>query len=158
MPTVMLRSLFELPALEDFPGPFAHRARQVARELRRLWERTSREVAIARKVPELHATRDEYEALLKGHLRLLEEYLALAELHDHILGPTRARIDELRGAVRDLRQHYDELFPRWQTLEDLYSILNEKLSPSAEKLKSLAAQHPPPRSWYEETDDPFSSA
>lgn len=157
MSAVMSRDLFRLPDLEDFPGPFAERARTVAGELRERWEGACRDAAEHRKIPELHAAREEYHALLEGHLRLLEEYLAVAELHRRLFGPHAARVEELRRAVAELRGLRDELFPRWQTVDDLYRLIIEKLTPPAEQLKALAAKYPPPESWLNETDDPFSA-
>jgi hypothetical protein len=157
MPATMLRELFRPRAMEDFPGPFAHRAREVAEELRTDWERTARKAAELRELDMLHAARDEYRALLKGHLRLLEDYLDLTELHQQSFGPNRVWTDELKQAVGTLRQLYDDLFPRWQTRDDLAQILIEKFSLPAEKLRELAAKHPPPASWLEETADPFSA-
>jgi hypothetical protein len=52
-----------------------------------------------------------------------------------------------------LQKHYDSLFPRWQTLEDLEAILLERISIPNEQLKELAAKYPPPPAWYEEADD-----
>ena len=46
---------------------------------------------------------------------------------------------------------------RWQTLDDLYQILIEKFTLPAAKLDEIAAKHPPPPSWFEGTDDPFSA-
>src|SRR5947208_1685385 len=128
MSAAILQQLFRPPALDDFPGPFARRAREVAMELRDLWERTCRAAAEARKVEELHAVRDEYHALLKGHIRLLDEYRTLTELHQRAFGPNPARTAELDEARAELHSLYDSLFPRWQTLDDLYQILIEKFS------------------------------
>ena len=157
MPAMMLKKLFQIPALDDFPGPFVHRARSVSHELRDLWERTSRDAAANRKVDDLHAARDAYRALLQGHLRLLEDYLSVAELHQLHMGSASKRIAELRRAVDDLRQLHDELFPRWQTLDDLHAILTQKLTLPNAKLDELAAKHSPPQSWYEESIDPFTA-
>jgi hypothetical protein len=151
----ILNELFLLPGLDDFPGPFAVRARQVTRELRDQWERTCREAANTRKVEELHAARGEYHDLLKGHIRLLEEYQSLTKLHQHIFGSNPAWAEELTRAVGELRKLYDELFPRWRTLKDLYAILIEKFSLSQADLERIAAKNPPPQSWFDETDDPF---
>lgn len=157
MAATMLRELFHPPAMHDFPGPFAHRARQVAEELREVWDKTCRDAATNRRVEDLHATRDGYQALLKGHLRLLEDYLSLTELHQQLFGSSQVWIKELSSAVSQLRKLHDELFPRWQTIDDLHQILIEKFSLPAEQLRQLAAKHSPPPSWYEETDDPFSA-
>lgn len=157
MPALMLKKLFHLPAMDDFPGPFAHRAGLVSRELRELWERTSRDAAATRKIEELHATREAYRALLKGHLLLLEDYLSVAELHQLHLGPPSERVSELRRAEEGLRELHDELFPRWQTLDDLHAILAQKFTLSAAKLDELAAKSPPPQSWFDETLDPFTA-
>jgi len=156
MPAMMLEKLFGLPALDDFPGPFARRATAVSREIRDLWERTSREAAAQRTVEELHAARDAYRDLLRGHLKLLEDYIAVSELHDRHLGPS-TQIEELRRAAAGLRELHDELFPRWQSLDDLREILKRQLTLSPEKLNEIAAKHPPPQSWFEETIDPFTA-
>lgn len=157
MATAMLRRLFGPRTLDDFPGPFAERARRTVEELRELWDRASRDAAENRRLDELHAARDEYRELLAGHLRLLTEYLSLAELHHRALGSNPAWADELRHAVRDLQSLHDSLFPRWQTLQDLHGILIEKFSLPAAKLRERAAQSPPPQAWFEETADPFSA-
>ena len=157
MAVTMLRDLFQLREMEDFPGPFARRARRVAAELRDTWERTSREAATNRRLPDLQAARDDYHALLKGHLQLLEDYLALTELHRRAFGSNPAWVVELHAAVDDLKALHDELFPRWQTEEDLQQILVEQLSVPAERLRELAAKYPPAPSWAEETTDPFSA-
>lgn len=156
MGTGMLHQLFGQPALADFPGPFARRARAVAEELRGDWDRTCRAAAADRRLDELHAARDDYRALLKGHLQLLEHYRALARLHRKAFGANPAWGEELELAVGEVRALHDELFPRWQTAEDLHQIAVEKLTLPADRLRDLAARHPPPASWLDETDDPFS--
>ncbi len=60
------------------------------------------------------------------------------------------------GALRDqVATHYNSLFPRWQTLDDLECILLAPLTPSKEQLDMIVANYPPPQSWFEETIDPF---
>lgn len=157
MATAMLRQLFRPHALDDFPGPFATAARRVSEELRAEWDRTSRDAAENRRLDELHAARDEYHALLKGHLRLLENYLSLTELHARAFGSDARWAEELSRAVGGLRSLHDELFPRWRTLQDLQQILIERFSLPAEALRELAAKSPPPAAWFEETADPFSA-
>ena len=157
MPALMLKKLFHHPAMDDFPGPFAHRARLISHELRELWERTSRDAAANRKVEELHAAKDAYRALLQGHLRLLDDYLSVTELHQLHLGPSTERVSELRRAIENLRELHDELFPRWQTIDDLHAILTQKLTLPSTKLDELAAKSPPPQSWFDETLDPFTA-
>ena len=157
MAAAILNELFRPRGLDDFPGPFAVRARQVAEELRDQWERTSREAARTRTIDELHAARGEYHALLKGHLRLVEEYQALTEVHQRVFGSNPAWAEELKRAADELRKLYDELFPRWQSREDLTGILIDKFSLPNAALIALAEKHPPPQSWYDETDDPFAA-
>jgi hypothetical protein len=156
MATAILRELFKLNEMDDFPGPFAHRARRVAEELRNTWDRTSCEAATNRRLGELHAARDDYHALLTGHLRLLEEYLTLTKLHQRTFGSNPACLDELNRETAELKKLHDELFPRWHTEEDLHQILIERLALPADKLRELAASHPPSSSWAEETTDPFA--
>lgn len=156
MPATMLRELFDLNEMNDFPGPFAHRAHRVAEELRNTWNRTSREAVMGRRLADLHAARDDYYALLTGHLRLLEQYLTLTKLHQRAFGANSTWLDELNQAAAELKELHDGLFPRWQTEEDLQQILIEQLSLPADKLRDLATRFPPPASWYEETADPFT--
>jgi hypothetical protein len=142
--------------MDDFPGPFARRARETAEELRRDWDCTARDAAENRRLDELHASRDDYRALLSGHLRLLEDYLALTQVHQRAFGPNPSRVSELTAAVSELKRLHDELFPRWQTADDLARILIEKFSLPADALRELATRHAPPASWLNETADPFS--
>lgn len=157
MAAAMLRELFQPRAVADFPGPFATQAREVVEELRLDWEKTSRNAAENRRIEELHATRDEYRVLLEGHLRLLEDYSVLAKHHHRLLGANPLWTEELDQAVTVLKKHYDDLFPRWQSSNDLAQLLIEQFTLSAEKLKEIAAKSTPPSSWYEETIDPFSA-
>ena len=156
MAATMIQELFRTRELDDFPGPFARRARQVAQELRVLWDHTCRTAAEGRRIDTLHSARDDYRALLQGHLRLLKEYLTLAELHQKVIPTDSTWVAELNRAVDDLTALHDELFPRWQTVEDLRQILIEKLALPTAKLRELADKYPPPASWVEETIDPFS--
>ncbi|QJW96505.1 hypothetical protein [Frigoriglobus tundricola] len=157
MATAMLHALFRLREMDDFPGPFAPRARKVSEELREMWERTSREAVSSRRLAELHAARDDYRALLEGHLRLLEDYLGLSEIHQRAFGSNPIWVTELRRAVTELKGLHDELFPRWQTANDLHEMMVEKFSVPSDTLRELAAESPPPPSWAEETIDPFSA-
>jgi hypothetical protein len=157
MAAAMLRELFHPRAMADFPGPFASRARQVVEELRQDWERTSREAAENRRIDELHAIREDYHSLLNGHLNLLEHYLTLAKLHHHLFGSNPLWTEELGRAISELTKLHDDLFPRWQTAQDLTQLLIEKFTLPSEKLRELVAKNPPPQSWYEETIDPFAA-
>ena len=116
----MLNDLFRPSGLDDFPGPFAARARRVAEELRARWEHTCREAARNRKLAELHAARDEYEALLKGHLQLLEVYLTLTGLHQDAFGPVAVdgRVGAGgRGTPEAARRTVPNDGKRWRTFE-----------------------------------------
>ena len=95
--------------------------------------------------------------LIEGHIRLLSEYRNLAVHHGRAFGPSPGRIDLLNRALDSLRSLRDELFPHWQSADDLCQILIGKLTLPAERLSELAVKHPPPASWFEETIDPFSA-
>ena len=126
MATAMLHSLFRPRAVDDFSGPFARRAQETAEAFRRDWDRTARDAAENHRLGERHASREEYHALLSGHLRLLEEYLSLTEVHQRAFGPNPVWATELSTAVEVLKRLHDELFPRWQTADDLARILIER--------------------------------
>jgi hypothetical protein len=156
MATAVLRELFDVRAMDDFPGPFARRARQTVAELRALWELTSREAARNRRLADLHAARDDYRELLEAHLGLLKEYAAVAALHRRAFGPAAGWDDELSRAAADLAALHAELFPRWQSEADLQQLLIEKFTLAPDALRARAAAHPPPASWLDETADPFA--
>lgn len=157
MTSAILVSLLRRRELrDDFPGPFALRARETAEEFRRDWDRTARDAAENHRLDELHASRDDYYALLSGHLRLLEDYLTLTEIHQRAFGPNHTWSTELTAAVGELKRLHDELFPRWQTADDLAGILAEKFSLPAGDLRELATRHAPPATWLDESDDPFA--
>lgn len=157
MAAAMLRELFRPRAMADFPGPFATRARRVVEELQHDWEQTSRNAAENRRIEELYLTRNDYQDLLNGHLRLLEYYLYLAKLHHRLFGANPLWAEELSRAICELKKHHDDLFPRWQTSQDLVQLLIEKFSLPSDKLQTLSAKYQPPPSWYEETADPFAA-
>lgn len=157
MSAMMLRELYRPEGWDDFTELFTHRVRVAADELKAHWDRACRAAAENRTVADLHAVRDEYEALLSRQLRLCREHLAAAEQHRRVFGPNPTGADDLAAAARELQALYDELFPRWQTLDDLYEIILAKYSLRAEQLEAFAAKNRPPASWYDETDDPFTA-
>ena len=146
------------PMLRELAGPFHpffpfeepwFLYERGARHLIDAWNHVCREAIQNGSAEELHATRDDYHAVLLGHLKILDGYLMLSgrfgEGHFHPERLTRFR-DQLQA-------HYDALFPRWQTLDDLEGILLERISPSNDQLKALAATHPPPQAWYDEINE-----
>lgn len=96
----------------------------------------------------LHATRDDYQAVLLAHLKILDGYLLLLSRFagEHPL----EFVDRLIPGRDRLQKHYDALFPRWQTIDDLEAILLERVSLPSDQLKALAAKYPPPQAWYDE--------
>ena len=135
--------LLDIRAPDEVAGPPA------SADLPAYWDRLSREAARAGRGADLHASRDDFEAVVRARLRMLD---AGAELADR-LGPAGAA-DPLRAECGALQTLHDRLFPRWRTEDDLYTILVEQLSLPNEKLLELAAAYPAPQSWWDETVDP----
>jgi hypothetical protein len=103
------------------------------------WDQTCQRITQTGSTEELHAIREDYQATLLGYLKILDGYLAVMSYF---------LVDEPEGLLLNrfktnrflLQKHYDSLFPRWQTLEDLEAILLERISIPNEQLKELAAQ------------------
>jgi hypothetical protein len=112
-----------------------------------VWPAVCKETIRSGDAGPLHAERQDYEQCLLAVLKLLDAYLVLDELHEDrpIKIPT-----EFKQFRQDLQAHYDSLFPRWQTLEDLEAILLEQVSLSHEELQKIAMNHPPAQSWFDE--------
>ena len=96
MPAMMLKKLFQLPALDDFPGSFVHRAKSVSHELRDLWERTSRDAAANRKVdwvniPTLDTAEDAFYAPL-ANLGIGDARVYLGAIHNMATLKTRLAV------------------------------------------------------------------
>lgn len=123
----------------------------LGRHIRERWDDVCSSVAREGNPTELHALRDKYEAVVELHLRILKDILSLEEMSDD-----RAYfIEDLRRMIDDLQTFRDELFNRWKSEEDLYSILVERYPLSADRLTALAKKHGAPESWRTGDDDPF---
>lgn len=137
--------------LRELAGPFRPFIPfEYARDVSDAWERTCRRATESSSAEELHAARDDYQTLLLAHLKILDGWLTLLSRFPREYPPGFAQDFAL---IRDqLQKHYDSLFPRWQTLEDLEAILLERISLPNNQLKALASKNPPPQSWYDETE------
>ncbi|MBP3959090.1 hypothetical protein J8F10_27920 [Gemmata sp. G18] len=153
------------PMLRELAGPFppffwfeepGFLFERGVRHLIDAWDQVCRQALQRASAEDLQAARDDYQAVLTGHLKVLDGYSVLlsrfpgeyphAELAD--------RLPRLRDR---LQEHYDFLFPRWQTLEDLEAILLERVSLPNDQLKTLAAKNPPPPAWYDEVTDKLAT-
>lgn len=145
------------PLLRELAGPFRlffpfeepwFLFERGARHMTTAWDRVCREAIQSGSAEELHAARDDYQAVLLAHLKILDGYLVLADRFpdEYPHGDLAERLTSIRD---ELQQHYDSLFPRWQTLDDLEAILLESASLPNEQLKELAKQYPPPQAWYD---------
>ena len=145
MVTPMLRELAgRFPPLFPFEEMRFLRDRGV-RHLLDAWDNACRQAIRDGAAEELHAVRDDYQAILLGHIKILDGYLLLVSRFE----PEQGRNERLARFRDDLQKHYDALFPRWQTLDDLEAMLLERISPSNEQLKALAANSPPPQAWFD---------
>jgi hypothetical protein len=142
--------------IREFAKPDVERLTAVLADLQTLpeqlaerRERLFRDAAVNDRAAELHDGREEYRRIYDDYIAAAERFRALAETAG---SPLAADFERVAGAVRGLR---DALFGRWQTFDDLCELLIEVIRPSAAQLRAYAANHPPPQSWFDETDDPF---
>ena len=119
----------------------------LARHLISAWEQTSRRVAHDGTAEELHASRGDYEIVLLGYLKILDGYRTLMGRFGG--EPQEEVVSHIGLCLDQLQKHYDSLFPRWQTLDDLQMMLHERYSYSPEQLRALLIQSPPPRNWQD---------
>ncbi|MDY3552719.1 hypothetical protein R5W24_001807 [Gemmata sp. JC717] len=146
------------PMLRELAGPFPMRPlferswyvhERTARELTEAWADACSQAVQNGSAEELHAARDNYQGILLGYLKILDGYLMLL---NHV--PEESPEAEFTNSIKRTRvavqKHYDALFPRWQTIDDLEALLLERVSPSNEQLKTLAAGHRPPQAWFDE--------
>lgn len=141
------------PLLRELAGPFRPIIPfEYAQDVSAAWERACRQATQSGNAEQLHAERDDYHTTLLAHLKILDGWLTLLSRFRHEYPSGFA---ERMTSGRDrLQKHYDSLFPRWQTLEDLEAILLDRVSLSNDQLKELAAEYPPPQAWYDEADAP----
>ena len=141
------------PVLRELAGPFRPFIPfEYAQNVSDAWARACRQATEIGDADELHAARDDYQAAMLAHLRILDGWLTLLSRFPREYPPGFA--ERMTSGREQLQKHYDSLFPRWQTLEDLEAILLERVSVPNDQLKALAAENPPPQSWYDEADAP----
>ncbi len=121
-----------------------------------VWEATCRETLRIGDAEALHAQRDQCESFFKGELERIDDCLGVvAPREDREAIRSYARLTALRD---QLATKYNELFPKWHTLDDLEEILLSSKIPPREVRIELAKRFPPPQTWYEEDFDPFTPA
>ena len=128
-----------LAGMRDLPEQLTERRKQMFGD-----------AAEARRLPELHAGRDDYRRLYDHYVGAAEHYAGVAEAAGDPSAADFARVAD------EVRAQRDDLFGRWQTLDDLYRVVIDLFTPSPERSAYLAAKYPPPASFWDETDDPFS--
>lgn len=135
------------PVLRELAGPFRpFIPMEYAQDISGAWDRVCRQATNNGSAEELHSTREDYQTFLLAHLKILDGWMTLLGRFPHEYPPDVA--GDFASIREQLQQHYDSLFPRWQTLEDLEAILLERISIPNEQLKKLAVKNPPPPSWY----------
>ncbi len=143
------------PLLRELAGPFPPwflHERNV-RHLTDGWGHVCRLAIQNGSAEDLNAARDDYQAVLVAHLKILDGCLSVLSRFQG--EDAHAEFTERVNSARDeLQKHYVSLFPRWQTLDDLEAILLERVSLPNDRLKELAAKYPPPPAWYDEADAP----
>lgn len=132
---------------------------EVARLLKDQWNGICREVATSGRLNELHAARGDLLAVFDQLIEFYKSSAGLLDLKEQLSGRNghaRGSRDELTRETDGLIRLRDEIFSHWHTADDLAEILVEHFPLSSEQLKAYADRHPPPQSWYDETDDPFA--
>lgn len=153
MVTPLLRELAgPFPPFFRFEEPWFLHDRNV-RRLQDAWNHVCGQAIRGGSAEELHAARDDYQAILLGHLKILDGCLALVSRFEGEF-PEAELAERFAQTRNELQKHYDALFPRWQTIDDLEAMLLERASLPNDQLKELAAKHPPPQAWYDEADAP----
>src|SRR3954469_9366209 len=100
------------PLLRELAGPFRPFIPfENARDVSDAWERACRQATESGSADELHSTRDDYQALLLAHLKILDGWLALLSRFPHEYPPGFA--EDFTLIREQLQKHYDSLFPRW---------------------------------------------
>jgi hypothetical protein len=141
------------PLLRELAGPFRPIIPfEYARGVSAAWDLACRGAVQSGIAEDLHAARGDYQTALLAHLKILDGWLTLLSRFPHEY--PRDFAEKIISCRDELQSHYDLLFPRWQTLEDLEAILLERASIPNERLKELAATYPPPQAWYDEADAP----
>lgn len=124
----------------------------VVQHLPTAWEQTCSRIIQTASAEELQATRDDYHAALLGYLKILDGCLAVMSRFNGD-DSNKDLLNRISLSRDELQKHYDSLFPRWQTLDNLEAILLERISLPNEQLKDLAAKYPPPAAWYDEANE-----
>jgi hypothetical protein len=140
--------------------PWFFRLGGIAAVMRSRWDSLCWRVSRSGQIDELQSARTAVQTVLDRHIALFEDYLALLDLTEQITahdGSARQAREQVVREMAELRRLHDEIFPRWQTVDDVAEMILEKFSLTQAELRAIAAANPPQQSWYEETIDPFAS-
>jgi hypothetical protein len=145
---------------DPFPERGSLHPRAFPSSIKERWDEICRDAAASRRLPELHEARADFLSVFDQLIKFHESHLELLDLQNQLTGrngfPRQPR-EELQRALDELKRLRDDIFSNWQSVDDLTRILIDKFSLSADKLREVAAKHPPPESWLNETADPFSA-
>ncbi|MFO0844066.1 MAG: hypothetical protein U0797_16975 [Gemmataceae bacterium] len=99
-----------------------------------------------------HALRERFLAAFEDRLRLLREARELVRSAVRFQEGGLPEVGQLEAEAEALERRLKNVAARWLPgdPESLEYFVAEELTPPAEKLKALAASHPPPQSWYDE--------
>jgi hypothetical protein len=131
----------------------------VAQVLRDRWDAICRETIRNGRIDELHAARDDIQAVFDRYIALFKDYVALLDLIERTTdrnGPLPHLRERISRETEELTLLYDEIFPKWQSVDDVAEMILAKHSLTQAELKIIAAANRPAQSWYEETIDPFA--
>ncbi len=127
--------------------------RDFPQEMRKAWGSLCQTVYDGR-AAQAHTQRDEFEAGCKLRLSLLGRVFTVLN------APPTSEVVEAEWANQILLQlgeaHklFRKIFGAWKTQEDLEHLAAQDFPLGSRELKKIAASHPPPAAWYEQTRCP----
>ena len=126
----------------------------LAARLRPRWE-LYKQAGWKGQVEQVHARRRDLLRSFEARLRQFAQAIRMASSAASLTSREVPGSERLPAAIQELTALKEEVFGKWNTLEDLEQILVETYPLSAEQFDSLAMKYCPPAEWYQQEEQPF---
>lgn len=123
-------------------------------EMRDRWQHLC-QIGMAGRAEEVHAQRETLRQQFQVRLDFVGSALRVASACAGLGGGDVTGETDLREVSRQLETLRDEIFSRWETLEDLEDLLAARFPLPAAKLEALGERHQPATAWYNQEGKPF---